>query len=180
MLSSTNIKPAARVCEKTVAAGVVMIDDILVFVLLLLAQEIANLGEEQLLFGWFGCGSRSGFGLGVLLAAEIVDELDSHKDTEGHDEEVDNSLYPSTPIHGNFGLYDFLSVEDGLLDNELVVGEVHAAGHDSDQRHDDVVDQRRDDLSESGTDDYADSHVDDVTLHGEFLEFGNKLSHMKR
>ena len=123
--------------------------------------------------GGFGSGSRlsSGSLFSGLVAAHVVDELDSYKDTESNDDEVDNSLDPGAPVHCNFGLDHLLAVHHGFLDNEFIVGEVHAAGSHTDQRHDNIVNERRNDFAESGTDDHADCHVDHIAFDSKFLEF---------
>ena len=52
----------------------------------------------------------------------------------------------------------------------LMSGEVDAAEHHADRRHQHVLDQRLHDGAEGAADDDADGHVDDVALDGEFFE----------
>ena len=53
---------------------------------------------------------------------EIVDELNHYEDAECHNKEVDNSLHPCAPIHGHFRFDDFLTIHNGFLHHQLIVG----------------------------------------------------------
>ena len=58
-----------------------------------------------------------------------------------------------------------------LAKGELQLGEIHVAGNDANERHQDVVNQTRYNFTESTADDNTDSHVHHVALHGKLLKF---------
>src|SRR5699024_5233423 len=65
--------------------------------------------------------------------------------------------------------------------NKVMAAEICPAGHDTDDRVDDITHQRGDDGGERGTVDDADSHVHDIALGNEFLElFEHTLTFLVR
>ena len=60
------------------------------------------------------------------------------------------------------------TVSDRAAETTTLVS--NAAGHQSDQRHDDVVDKGIDDLSERPTDDDADGKIHHAALHRKLFE----------
>lgn len=134
------------------------------FLLFLLFEEIADLGEEFFLAGAFG--GRFG---GGRFGRKAVDELDRHEDGEGDDGEIDDRLDKRAVTDGDGG-----GTGDGVgrFEGEGEVFEIHPAGGDAEERHDDVIDEAADDFAEGGADDHTDGEIDHVTAHGEGFEFG--------
>ncbi len=68
------------------------------------------------------------------------------------------------PCDSHLGSHYFLAIGHGLLNNPLMVREIHTAGEHTNGRHDYVVYQRCHNLAEGGTYDNTDSHIDNIAF----------------
>lgn len=134
----------------------------------MILEDVANLGEKLLLFGWLGCGCRSF----LFFFLEFHDDAQGDEYAEGDDEEVDDVLNEHSVVDGNFfdGGYTFGGGFFALDDDVFHVFQSVAAGGYGYDGHDYVVDERADDFSEGSAYDNTDCHVDDVAAHCKFLE----------
>ena len=162
---------------------------------LLLFQQVADFGEQQLLLrrcGRFGNGSRSLF----LFLHQPVHQLDHQEHAERQDREIHALLdecavvpvdrfcrcgslrgiassghHVAHRVHGvRRHVADFRDVEPQLR-------EVGVSDQRADGRHQDVVHERRYDFAERAADDHADGHVDDIAAHRECLEVLKEFFH---
>ena len=108
-----------------------------------------------------------GGGLFLLLGdgGELVDALYQQEDADGGAQEGENGLQEGAV--GNLG----------LTDDELHTFEVHLAGDEGEQGHEDGIDQSGHDGGERAADDHTDGQVNDVALESEGLEFIPELFH---
>src|SRR4029079_5487006 len=101
-----------------------------------------------------------------------VHRLDDHEQHPGDDDEVDEQGDEVAVGDGGAILTGFLKGGGGrALELDEHLREVDAAGHQSDDRHKDVVHDRLNQTAKCGADDDADGEVDHVALEGEFPEF---------
>ena len=139
---------------------------------LLVLQQVADLGEQNLLGGGGGGSGLLGGGFGLLLLADLghlVQTLHQEEDHQSQDGEVDDGGDEVAVVQGVEDLVAGL-IQNGLAEeagqDDLQLGEVDAAHEDGDDGHDDVVGQGLGDGGEGGADDGTDSQRHGVALHG--------------
>jgi len=154
---------------------------------LLVLQQVADLGEQDLLVGGGGgSGGLGGCGLLLLLLADLgqlVQATDQPEDHQSQNCEIDDG--GQEIAHGQVVL-DLLNdlsaggIDDGLVggldpghpgQGDLDLAEISTAQENVDDGHDDVVGQGLGDGVETGTDDGTDSQCHGVALNGKGQEF---------
>ena len=158
------------------------------FGLLLILQQVTDLGEEDFLCG--GSGRRGGLGgsggfLFLLLAdlSQLVQALHQPEHHQSQDQEIDDGREEIADGQVILDLLDQLGAglgDDGLIggihpghpgQGDLDVAEIRAAQENIDNGHDDVVGQAGSDGGESAADDSTNGQCHGVALDGKGGKF---------
>lgn len=137
-------------------------------------ENVADLGKKN-----FFARRRGGFGrcfFDFLFAPQHIYAPYKHEQRKRNDGEFYHRIDKQTDVEGGHACC--LGNRQGRHCNTLwigqhdeQVGEIHAAEHQPDDRHEYVVDQRGHDRAEGAADNNTHGHVDHVAFDGKFLEF---------
>src|SRR5947209_1240339 len=135
---------------------------------LALCQKVANFRQQLFALCWGGL-----LFLKAGNALELADLTHDQKQNESNDQEIDRDR-EKLPVAQDSASFLGVCVSRMTLnrrcEREIVVGEIQAAGHRANHRHDHVPHEGIHDLAEGGPDDDADRKVDHVAAQGEFPE----------
>lgn len=112
----------------------------------------------------------------LFFPSKLIERAYDQEDDERNDEEVDNIVYEKAVVErGSSGSFRFGESRIGFgrsrVNDDKAISEVYLAGHEADERVDEVIHDRVDNARERGSDHHCYSKLEGITLHRELSEF---------